>query len=135
MSFVKISNSLVIGPWTWQANMLCAMFHKPCYLNHVTKSKPKSIRKPMRPFSLTIKGTLPFICKVCLCVYCVCFLIKVLFIFTSIYLRLTPHLSHHKSPSLLHLVLILLIKLSSLCSYKWYQSPNNDLGVFLSSFC
>ena len=29
---------------------------------------------------------------------------------------------------------ILLLKLIYLRSYKWYQSPNNDLGVFLSSF-
>ena len=30
---------------------------------------------------------------------------------------------------------ILLLKLINLRSYKWYQSPNNDLGVFfLSSF-
>ena len=52
----------------------------------------------------------------------------------SISIHLTPHIYHIKSPSLLHIVLILLIELIYLRSYKWYQSPNNDLGVFLSSF-
>ena len=100
------------------------------------QAQAQAHRKAFRASSLrNYINTSKLIWGVCLCVFvCVPLLNKSSLSSYSLYLILTPHISYIKSPSLLHLHAILLLKLINLRSYKWYQSPNNDLGVFLSSF-